>query len=208
MLLFVLRLCSGQYLLSSSLVAMFRVHTTFVVALLCAIISRYYTFILVLIACFHPTHVCAHFRRYQLFLCTSWFWRSFNCDAFSYCWFMVSGHCCFCLAFMFGVNRSVGVHHIVIVSSFWYYAHCLISCKLNLCETSLRVPRAETRLTVYRPLQVTRRGGLSSLKSNTLWASGHVEWQFRRKLCGHVFRKGCFFSWKNQIIFAGYIFPT
>ena len=31
----------------------------------------------------------------------------------------------------------------------------LISCKVKLSESSLRVPRAETRLTVHRPLQVS-----------------------------------------------------
>ena len=41
----------------------------------------------------------------------------------------------------------------------------------------------DVRSKLYK-FQMTRRDGLSSLESNTLWAKGHVEWQFRRKLCG------------------------
>ena len=41
------------------------------------------------------------------------------------------------------------------------------------------LPRARSELSA----DVTRRDGLSSLESNTLWASGHVEWQFKRNIC-------------------------
>ena len=46
------------------------------------------------------------------------------------------------------------------------------------------------------------------LESNTLWASGHVEWQFRRKLFSKIFWKSRIFGWKNQFVLARTNFPT